>query len=118
MKVMIVEDEVLLALETKFELNSMGCEVTGIANSSEVAIDMLSRKVPDLILMDIVIQGQMNGIELTKVVADKFPACKVIYVTAYSDETILSKVKQSRHAGIMNKPFEPYRLTQILERAS
>jgi DNA-binding NarL/FixJ family response regulator len=118
MKVLIVEDEMLLALNTQLELHSMGHKVVGIASSSDAALEMLSTDVPELILMDIVIQGHMNGIELTNVVAEKYPQCKVIYMTAYSDDTTIAKAKQTRHAGIMTKPFEQYQLKKLLQEAT
>ena len=68
--------------------------------------------------MDIVIQGHMNGIELCNVVTGKFPQCMVIYMTAYSDKDTFAQVKQTKHVGILNKPFESYQLQQILEKVN
>ena len=114
-KVLIVEDEILLAMDTRAELDSMGYQVVGIASSSDTALALLSRETPDVILMDIVIQGNMSGIELTRVVSEKYPQCKVIYMTAYLDETTIAKVRQTRNAGVLNKPFEPYQLKGVIE---
>jgi DNA-binding NarL/FixJ family response regulator len=117
MKVLIVEDEVLLAMNIQMSLELMGYQVVGISNSSESALEVIQNEIPDVILMDIVIQGSMNGIELTKVVTEKYPQCKVIYMTAHSDETTIKKAKQTRHAGIVNKPFEIYKLKEVLDAA-
>jgi len=116
MKVLIVEDEILLAMNTQADLESMGYRVVGIAESSEVALDIISKHSPELVLMDIVIQGHMNGIELARTINDKYPHCRVIYMTAHADRDTVSLARQTRHAGILNKPVEPYKLKQVLSQ--
>lgn len=118
MKILIVEDEILLAMDIQVELASMGHDAIGIAVSSDIALAILDRESPDLVLMDIVIQGRMNGIELADVIAEKYPRCKVLYITAHSDEATIARAKKTKHEGIINKPFEAYQLKEAIKRAS
>lgn len=118
MKILIVEDEFLLAMNTEVEVKSLGHEVVGIAMTSEEALDFISRRAPEVILMDIVIQGQVNGMELTKMIGEQYPGIKVIYVTAHSDDDTLARIKQTKHAAILQKPFEAHQLANVLKRVS
>jgi DNA-binding NtrC family response regulator len=114
-KVLIIEDEILLAMNVQRDLESMGYNVVGIAESADAALDIISKEPPDIVLMDIVIQGHMNGIELTKVITQEYPQCKVIYMTAHSDADTVAKAKQTKYVGFLNKPFALNKFTQILD---
>ena len=116
MKVLIVEDELILAMDVRMDLESMGHTVVGIAGSSEAALDIIAEHAPELVLMDIVIQGYMNGIELAKSIAEQYPQCKVLYMTAHSDDDTILHAKQTDHVGILNKPFDPQELKKVLEK--
>ena len=61
-KVLIVEDEGILAMKTEMDLEELGHEVIGIADTGEEALELISNEVPDVILMDIVLKGNRNGI--------------------------------------------------------
>ncbi len=115
-KVLIVEDEAILAMTTRIELLDMGHEVVGIANMGQYAIELAIKLKPEIILMDIVLLGNMNGIETTEEIYQHFD-CKIIYMTAYTDENTLSAARKTKHAGVLFKPFESYQLQQILNDA-
>ena len=117
MKVLIVEDEILLAMDTKAVLESMGHRVVGIAASSEVALDIISKHSPELVLMDVVIQGHMNGIDLAGAISEQYPQCKLLYMTAHADDNTVMQIKQTNHVGILNKPFEPFQLKEVVDKA-
>ena len=81
-KIMIVDDEAAIAMQLEEDIIAMGYEVVGAAASSEEAIDMAKRLNPDLILMDIVIKGNLDGIETAKKIR-KEAEIPVIFITAY-----------------------------------
>ena len=115
MKVLIVEDEILLAIYTLMVLDSIVHKVVGIAASSEVALNIISEHSPELVLMDVVIQGRMNGIDLARVISEQHPQCKLLYMTAHADDDTVLQIKHTDHVGILNKPFEPFQLKKVLD---
>ena len=115
-KILIVEDEGILAITIKNELIKMGHEVVGIANNGNKAIEMADKMKPDIILMDIVLKGSMNGIKATGEIR-KDNDCKIIYMTAHTDEITLDAAKKTTHAGLLFKPFEPFQMKQALDAA-
>lgn len=117
MRTLIVEDEALLAISTQADMESMGHEVVGIAESAEAALNLISMSQPELVLMDIVIKGDMNGIELTEEIAQRYPRCRVLYVTAHADADTVRKALKTRNIGILNKPLSLIKLQQMISSA-
>ena len=115
-KVLIVEDEGIIAMNTMSQLMGMGHEVTSIAKSSETAVARISSKRPDIILMDIVIHGTMDGVELTKLINREY-GIPVIYATAHADDTTLTNINTTEHAGVLYKPFQTSQLKEAIEKA-
>ena len=115
-KVLIVEDEGIIAMNTMSQLMGMGHEVTSIAKSSETALARISSKRPDIILMDIVIHGAMDGVELTKFINREY-RIPVIYATAHADDTTLESINTTEHAGVLYKPFQTSQLKEAIEKA-
>src|SRR5580658_3195795 len=89
-KVMIVEDEAVVALHLRQELTKLGHVVAGVATSGEQALKMVDEVFPDVILMDIHIQGEIDGIETTKRIP-RYLHIPVIYLTAYSEDSTLKR---------------------------
>lgn len=103
-KIMIVEDEWVTADDMRMSLESLGYTVTSVSSSGEEAIQNAEKDKPDLVLMDIVLQGEMDGIEA----AGQIRACyniPIIYLTAYSDEKILERASITEPFGYIVKPF-------------
>jgi DNA-binding LytR/AlgR family response regulator len=103
-KILIVEDEQELALNIKDILGFIGYEVLGILDNGVDVIEFLSHQHVDLIFMDIQIKGAIDGVELCK----KIKAIKnipVIYLTAFSDKSILDKIATTDYEGYILKPF-------------
>ena len=93
-RILVVEDEIIIAMEIADRLKSMGYDVLRIVANGEMAIKTAMAERPDLILMDIMIQGDMDGIEAaTKIHA--FSDLPVIYLTANADESTLERAKVS-----------------------
>ncbi len=103
-QIVIVEDESIVAEHIRRYLQKMGYSVSSVAYSGEKAIAEVEKKSPDLVLMDIVLQGEMDGIETARQIRSRFNI-PVVYLTAYSDEKILERAKITEPFGYVIKPF-------------
>lgn len=114
-RILIVEDEAIVALEIQDRLMTMGYQVCGIAPSGEKAIALAGASVPALILMDIKLKGKLNGIETAKIIKEKLDI-PFIFITAFSDESTLEQIKKIYHYEYLLKPFEEDELKAAIER--
>jgi two-component system, LytTR family, response regulator LytT len=103
-KLLIVEDEMIIASDMKLMLESVGYEVCGIARSVEKALILLSAERPNIVLIDINLGKGMEGIELGRAVHEKFHL-PFIFCTSYSDSRTVAEAKQVRPNGYLLKPF-------------
>lgn len=103
-KLLIVEDEMIIASDMKMMLESVGYEVTGIARSAEKAVTLLEETKPDLLLIDINLGKGMEGIELGRLMHEKYHL-PFIFCTSYSDSRTVAEAKQVRPNGYLLKPF-------------
>lgn len=115
-QILIVEDERIVAEDTKIKLEQVGYAVAGIAGSGEESIKAAKKLQPDLVLMDIVLEGKMNGIEAASQIFSQLNI-PVVYLTAYSDEQTLKKAKVTEPFGFIIKPFEAQDLFSAIEMA-
>jgi len=104
-KVLVVEDEFITASDIQSTLGRMGFDVPGIADTGEDAIRMAGELKPDVILMDILLKGSMNGITAAGIIRDRY-AIPVIYLTGQSDDATIGKALESEPFGYIIKPFE------------
>ncbi|MGI0483115.1 ATP-binding protein [Geminocystis sp. CENA526] len=104
-QVLIVEDELIAAESLSFDLKKIGYQVCGIVNSGEKAIEKANTIKPDLILMDIMLKGKMDGIEAAQVIYSqhKIP---IIYLSAYGDSQTLARAKSIPVYGYLVKPYK------------
>lgn len=114
--IFIVEDEFVIAKDIKRCLIKYGYSVVAIASSGEKAIERALELKPDLILMDIVLSGKMDGIEAAKEIQSGLDV-PIIYLTACIDKTILERAKMTGTYGYMLKPFEDKELYSTIEMA-
>lgn len=114
--ILVVEDENILALGLKKKLENLGYAVTGMADSGEETFRQIEANVPDLILMDIVIKGEMDGIE-TAAKLNKSYSIPVIYLTAYADDEILKRAARTEPYGYILKPYKEKELKANIEMA-
>jgi PAS domain S-box-containing protein len=114
--IMVVEDEGLVAMELKEELEKMGYRVSHTVDSGEEAIRNLLTAKPDLILMDIKLKGEIDGVQTAQRIFSEFQI-PIIYLTAYSDEKILSRARESEPYGFLVKPFSGRTLYTTIEMA-
>ncbi|MBI5666227.1 MAG: PAS domain S-box protein [Nitrospirae bacterium] len=115
-KILIVEDEWIIANDLKASLTNLGYVVPAIAATGKEAIEYADSKKPNLVLMDIVLQGDRDGIETAKEIISGFDI-PVIYLTAYTDEAILKQAKKSGAYGYIVKPFKDREMQATIELA-
>ena len=115
-RVMIVEDEAVVALDMTHELESAGYSVVCHVTNGEEAVEKALELKPDVILMDITIQGEMDGISAAQRIADR-SRIPFVFVTAHADEATLQRAKITRPYGYILKPFEPNELRANIEIA-
>ncbi len=114
--VLIVEDESMLAMKTEIDLIGMGHQVIGVVKDGREALNVAKTGRPDIILMDIVLHGDMNGIDVSKKICEIYD-CKIIYMTAHADEKTIEVAKLTKHVGFLHKPFEPHQLKMGIDKA-
>ena len=115
-KIIVVEDESIVAEDIKRSLQNMGYVVPAVVSSGEDAIKKAGEFMPDMILMDILLRGEMNGIEAAGRIRTDLNI-PVIYLTAYTDEKILEQAKLTEPFGYIIKPFEDKELHSVIEMA-
>jgi DNA-binding NarL/FixJ family response regulator len=102
--VIIIEDEIIIAKDLKLILESAGFNVLRILDGKENVLDVIEKSDPDIILSDIYIRGEKNGIELMRE-QQKLKPKPLIFITAYSSAEILESISKVRHDGFIVKPF-------------
>jgi len=115
-KVLVVEDERIVAKDIQNTLINLGYEVPAIASTGEEAIKKAGELRPDIVLMDIVLKGEIDGIEAAGQIKAKL-RIPIIYLTAYEDEETLDRAKITEPLGYILKPFEERDLHTTLEMA-
>lgn len=105
MKIIIVEDEFAIAMNTELQLKSKGFTVIGIASNFPETVELILEDTPDVILMDINLEAGGNGIEIaTKL--KKIIQVPIVFLSAYSDDNTVSKALQSEPYGYLVKPYK------------
>ncbi|MBD2705065.1 response regulator [Spirosoma sp. BT702] len=115
-KILIVEDEPILAMELSDCLEEEGYDVVGTANNGRKALDIFKRQSVDLLLCDINIKGDWDGIETTHQLIAERPV-PVIYLTALTDRQTLDRAKQTYPAAYVTKPYQLHSLRTAIELA-
>ena len=115
-RVLIVEDETIVALDIQDRLSELGYQVTGIADRGDAALALTAADRPDLVLMDIQLKGGMDGIATAEAIRKRF-RIPVIYLTAFSDGNTLQRAKITEPFGYIIKPFEDREIQSTIEMA-
>ena len=115
-KIFIVEDDGIIAEDIAMTLESMGYQVAGQAWNGDLALDLLSSVSPDLAILDISIKGTLSGIDLAKIIREKYKF-PYIFLTSHSDKETLNKVKETLPYGYIVKPFTDNDLRSTIELA-
>ena len=115
-KILVVEDESIIAFDIKYCLESSGYIVSSIVAYGEQAITEVEKLKPDLVLMDMILKGDMNGIQAAENIIDNFNI-PVVFLTAHSDASTIKKAKAIQPFGYVLKPFEETQLITTIEIA-
>lgn len=115
-KILVVDDEAIITMQLEERLSSMGYTVAGMAASGADAVEKARRLQPDLVLMDIVMPGKLNGIEAAQVIISEMNI-PIVFVTSYADDAIIQKAKQVRPYGYIIKPFNELEIKAAIEVA-
>jgi len=114
--VLIVEDEPVIASDIEMTLTGDDYTVMGIAYSSTKALDMLHRFRLDVVLLDIAIKGDKDGIEIARIINDKYKI-PFIYITSFADKETLDRAKATFPSGYIVKPFKDRDIISAIEMA-
>lgn len=114
--ILITEDESIVAKDIQMSLKKLGYNVVGICSSGEEAVLAADEKKPDLVLMDIMLKGEMSGIDAAEQIRKK-NNIPIIFLTAYADESTLNKAKITEPYGYILKPFKEIDLHTSIEMA-
>jgi DNA-binding LytR/AlgR family response regulator len=115
-KILIVEDESIVAKDIQFSLNKLGYTVCGIASNGDKALEIARLEDPDMVLMDIMLKGNKSGID-TALELKETLSLPVIFLSAYADEATLEKAKIAEPYGYIIKPFKEVDLQSTVEMA-
>src|SRR5262249_55167153 len=115
-QILVVEDESIVARSLEAELKSLGYGVSGIASSGEEALRKVAETCPDLVLMDVVLKGKLDGVKTTEALREWFDI-PVVYLTAYADDQTLKRAKVTEPYGYLVKPYEEKELRTTIEIA-
>ncbi|MEW6532089.1 MAG: PAS domain S-box protein [Thermodesulfobacteriota bacterium] len=115
-RIMVVEDEGIIAEDIQESLLEMGYNVTSVISSGEEALQRVEQERPDLVLMDVVLQGNMDGIEAARRIRSRINI-PIIYLTAYTDAKMLERAKATEPFAYMIKPFRERELHTNIEMA-
>ncbi len=112
-RILIVEDDMIIAANISLQLTRLGYEVIGIESRGEEAVSHASRNPPDIILMDINLKGAINGIEAAHAIR-RHREIPIVYLTANNDEATFSKAKETQPHAFISKPFSSLNLQRSI----
>lgn len=115
-KVLIVEDEPVVALELKAEVEKLQCKVTATAHTQNKVLSSIEQNEPDIILMDINLGKGQDGVEIVKQI-QKTKKIPILYITAYSDDETMKRAFDTDPIGYIVKPFKPQDIRTNLQLA-
>jgi CheY-like chemotaxis protein len=110
--VLVVEDEGIVGLDLRNQLNALGHDVVGVVATGKRAIEKAEQMRPDLVLMDVRLKGELDGIQAAQIIVDRFDT-PIVFLTALLDEETLERTRTIRRHGYLIKPF----MTRELESA-
>ena len=115
-RALIIEDETLIAEELKERLSRLGFSIIAAVDTADEGIAIATREHPDLVLMDIRLKGEKDGVQAAKEIREQVDV-PIVYLTAHSDRLTVERVKASEHDGFLLKPFQRRELQATIEVA-
>jgi DNA-binding LytR/AlgR family response regulator len=113
-RILIVEDDMIIAANISLQLTNLGYDVTGIESRGEEAVQHAKTNAPDLLLLDVNLKGKMNGFDTAKAIQN-FKDIPIIYLTANNDEASFALAKETRPWAFITKPFNKLNLQRTIE---
>lgn len=114
-RILIVEDELLIQMVTRQILETAGYEICGLTTTGEEAVEMALNLRPDMILMDIKLEGEMDGITAMETI-HQTTRIPVIYLSGNSDEVTKRRIDKTDFLDFISKPVDYKRLTELLQQ--
>jgi CheY-like chemotaxis protein len=116
LKILIVEDEIIVAEDLKQRLENLGYNIVGIAAKGRDALKITGETNPDLILMDIMLKGELDGIDTAQTIRNVYNI-PFIYLTGSTDNTIRERAETTKPLGYIIKPFDDIGIQNSIEIA-
>jgi PAS domain S-box-containing protein len=113
-RILIVEDERIVANDIQQTLSELGYQVSAVASSADEALERAREQTPDLVLMDIRIQGPVDGIAAAALLRDRY-GVPIVYLTAHADQATIERAKRTEPLGYLMKPVQPAELRSTVE---
>ncbi|WP_338356876.1 LytR/AlgR family response regulator transcription factor [Yeosuana marina] len=113
-KILIVEDEMIIAANISLQLTTLGYEITGIIPRGEEALLHIKENTPDIVLLDIQLKGKIDGIETAQIMQKSFNI-PIIYLTANADDEHFNRAKSTNPYAFISKPFKKLDLQRAIE---
>jgi len=116
-KILIVEDENIIALDIRSMLEDLGYLISAIVSSGEESIQKASKMKPDLVLMDIKLKGSIDGVSAGEEIYKQF-RIPIVYLTAYSDQATINRINNGKNvipSTVISKPFDEEELQTVID---
>lgn len=113
-KILIVEDEMIIAANISLQLSRLGYKVTGIVSRGEEVLPHIKQNKPDIVLLDVQLKGKLDGIETARIMQNEFDI-PIIYLTANADESNFNRAKTTNPFAFISKPFKRLDLQRAIE---
>lgn len=113
-KILVVEDEMIIAADISMQLEMLGYEVQGILSRGEDALQSLASTLPDMVLMDISLKGKLDGIETAQAIYDNYKI-PLVFLTSNSDNATFQRAKVTKPYAFISKPFSQTELQRVIE---
>jgi DNA-binding response OmpR family regulator len=117
MHILIVEDESIVAMEIESYLKTLGHHINGVFSHANGALETLKNEHIDLIMMDICIKGEIDGVEAAAIIKEKYPQTEIIFLTAHMDDYNIERAIQIDPVAYLSKPFNREELKAFLRIA-
>jgi CheY-like chemotaxis protein len=115
-RILVAEDETIVALDIKSCLEDLGYEVLGVTDRADEALKLAAAARPDLVLMDIRLKGEMDGIAAAEQIRRRW-GIPIVFLTAFSEENTLQRAKAAEPLGYIIKPFDDRELQAVIAKA-
>lgn len=116
-QILIVENEILIANWLKVQLEDEGFKVYDPFDSGETALEFAETTKPDIVLMDIHINGRIDGIETARILTEKSNS-QVIFITGYQEKPVLERAQEIEHLAYLIKPIEIEEIISVINKAT